>query len=68
MSKEYPIQVGECEGMDSTTTLPMLETATRATVPASLVRDLIPVDNEDVRLEQCSMTGRSPATIVTRAG
>ena len=54
--------------MDSTITLPTLETATRATAPASLVRDLIPVDNEDVRLEQCSMTGRSPATIVTRAG
>jgi len=51
--------------MDSTTTLPTLETATRASAPASLVRDLIPVDKEDARLELCAMTGRSPATIVT---
>jgi len=54
--------------MDSTTTLPTLETAICATAPARLVRDLIPVDNEDPRLELCAMTGRSSATIVTRAG
>jgi hypothetical protein len=54
--------------MDATTTLPTLKTATRATAPASLVSDLIPVDNEDASLERCAMTGSSPATIVTRAG
>jgi hypothetical protein len=53
--------------MDSRTTLPTLETATRATAPASLVRDLIPVDNQDASLVR-DLTGRSPATIVARAG
>jgi len=53
--------------MDATTTLLTLETATRATAPASLVRDLIPVDNEDASPREFAMTGRSPATIVTRA-